>query len=92
MTRAALLLVLLTGACAATPTPTRDELARVLGGRAPAASIDITHIACEPAEADAAEVVCRWRQRDGRDWQGWQSHLAHSGDGWQLVNAPVRRP
>jgi hypothetical protein len=90
--RAALLLVLLTGACAATPTPTRDELAQALGSRAPAASTDITHIACEPSGATSAEVACRWRQRDGRQWQDWQSHLALAGDGWQLVDTPTLRP
>ncbi len=90
MKRAALVLVLLTGACAASPTPTRDELARALGGRAPAAPTDITHIACEPSSD--GEVACRWRQRDGREWQDWQSHLAHSGDGWHLIDTPTRRP
>ncbi len=90
MRRAALLLVLLTGACAATPTPTRDELARALGGRAPAASTDITHIACEPSDGD--EVACRWRQRDGREWQDWQGHLALAGEDWQLSDTPTRRP
>ena len=90
MKRAALLLVLLTGACAATPTPTRDELARALGGRAPAAPTDITHIACESSGSD--EVACRWRQRDGREWQDWQSHLALSNAGWRLLDAPTRRP
>jgi hypothetical protein len=88
--RAALALVLLTGACAATPTPTRDELAHALGSRAPAASTDLTHIACEPAKA--GEVACRWRQRDERQWQDWQGHLALAGDNWQLVDTPTRRP
>ena len=92
MRRAALLLVLLTGACAAAPTPTRDELAQALGDRAPAAATDITHIACERAGADASEVACRWRQRDGRQWQDWQSHLALADAGWRLVDAPTRRP
>jgi len=90
--RAALVLVLLTGACVATPTPTRDELARALGESAPAVPTDITHIACEPSNPGASEVACRWRQRDGRRWQDWQSHLALAGDGWQLVDAPTLRP
>lgn len=92
MKRAALGLVLLTGACAASPTPTRDELSRALGERAPAASTDITHIACEPSDTDTAEVACRWRQRDGRHWQDWQSHLALASDGWELVDTPTLRP
>ena len=92
MKRAALLLVLLTGACAAAPTPTRDELSEALGGTAPAAPTDITHIACQQIAGGPAEVACRWRQRDGRAWQGWQSHLAQSGTGWHLVDAPTRRP
>ena len=92
MRRAALLLVLLTGACAATPTPTRDDLARALGDRAPAAATDITHIACETPSTESAEVACRWRQRDGRAWQDWQSHLAPAGDGWRLTGSPTRRP
>jgi hypothetical protein len=92
--RAALLLVFLTGACAATPTPTRDELARALRpfDAAPAASTDITHIACKSLEADPTEYFCRWRQRDGREWHGWQSYLALSGSGWQLIDGPARTP
>ena len=92
MNRAALLLAFAAGACAATPTPTRDELARALGGRAPAAPTDITHIACEPSRAGRAEVACQWRQREGRQWHGWRSHLALSGDGWRLIDNPERRP
>ena len=89
---AALVLVLVTGACAATPTPTRDELAEALDQRAPAAPTDITHIACQPLTGDPAEVACRWRQRDERQWQGWQSHLALSDAGWHLTDTPTRRP
>lgn len=94
MTRAPLGLVLLTGACAATPTPTRDELDRALRAfdAAPEAPADITHIACRSLEADPTEFACRWRQREGRTWQGWQSHLAVSGGGWQLIDPPERRP
>ena len=92
MRRAALLLVLPTCACAAAPTPTRDELVQALAGTAPARATDITHIACQPVAGDPAEVACRWRQRDRREWQGWQSHLAHSDAGWQLIDAPTRRP
>lgn len=90
MKRAALLLVLLTGACAATPTPTRDELAQALDGGETVEPTDITHIACR-GEA-SSEVACRWRQRQGREWQGWQSHLALTDTGWHLVDAPTRRP
>lgn len=90
MKRAALGLVLLTGACAAAPTPTRDELAVALGTSAPATATDITHIACEPS--GSGEVSCRWRQRDGRQWQDWQSRLALAGDGWHLTGAPTLRP
>ena len=90
MKRAALVLVLLTGACAATPTPDRDELARALGERAPPATTDLTHIACEPLAAK--EVACRWRQRDGRQWRDWQSHLALADGGWRLTEAPTLRP
>ena len=91
MKRAALVLAVLAGACAATPTPTRDELAEALDQRAPAAPTDITHIACQPQAGEPAEVVCRWRQRDGRQWQGWQSHLALSDTGWHLTDTPTRR-
>jgi len=92
--RAALVLVLLTGACAATPTPTRDELAQALGGAdGPGiAPTDLTHIACRSIEQEPTEFACRWRQREGRTWQGWQSHLAVSGEGWQLIDPPERRP
>ena len=94
MRRAALLLAFLTSACAATPTPTRDELAQALRpfGQPDVAPTDITHIACQSLEADPTEYACRWRQRDGRTWQGWQSYLAVSGDGWQLIDDPERRP
>jgi len=92
--RAALSLALLASACAATPTPTRDELAQALVAfhAAPAAPTDITHIACRGLEVDPTEFACRWRQRDGRRWQGWQSYLALSGDGWQLIDEPSKRP
>jgi hypothetical protein len=89
---ALLLLVLLTGGCAAAPTPTRDALVQALDKTAPAASTDITHIACQPVAGDPAELACRWRQRYGREWQGWQSHLARSDTGWRLVEPPTRRP
>jgi len=91
--RAALALVLLTGACAATPTPTRNELAEALqaSGAPVADPEDLTHIACEAAAAPG-EVACRWRQREGRQWHGWQSHLALSNAGWRLIGAPARRP
>jgi hypothetical protein len=89
-----LLLAFLAAGCAATPTPTRDELAQALRAfdAAPAAPTDITHIACQSLAADPTEFACRWRQRDGRGWQGWQSSLALSGDGWQLIDTPARRP
>lgn len=91
MRRAAPVLVLLAGACAVTPTPTRDELARALDGRAPEAPTDITHIACERSAA-ATEVACRWRQRDGRQWRDWQSRLTLADGGWRLIGTPTRRP
>lgn len=92
MRRAALVLVLVTGACAATPTPAREQLAEALGERGPARSTDITHIACEPLDAASAEVACRWRQRHHRRWQDWQSQLARTGEEWQLIDTPERRP
>ena len=94
MKRAALVLVVLTGACAATPTPTRDELAQALRpfDGAPAASTDLTHIACQPIDEEPTEVACRWRQRDGRQWHDRQSVLAQSAAGWQLVDGPEGRP
>ena len=81
MKRAALLLVLLT-----------DELVQALDTAAPAAATDITHIACQPVAGDQAEVACRWRQRDGRNWLDWQSHLARSDTGWHMLDSPTRRP
>ena len=94
MKRAALVLAVLVCACAATPTPSRDELAWALRpfGAEPATPADITHIACRPLAADPTEFACRWRQRDGWRWDGWQSYLAYSGDGWQLIGGPKRRP
>ena len=95
MKRAALLLVLLTGACAATPTPTRDELFEALraSGGAPVTSEDLTHIACEAAY-DAPQIVgCRWRQRDGRRWEDWQAELGLvTYRKWEIREKPSRRP
>jgi len=92
--RPALALVLLTGACAASPTPTRDELAQSLRAfdGPTVAPTDITHIACLEIEEEPTEFACRWRQRDGREWKGWQSVFALSGDGWQLIDTPAQRP
>ena len=92
MKRAALLLVLLTGACAATPTPTRDELAQALEGRGPVEPTDLTHIACQSFGDEPTEFACRWRQRDGRKWARWEGYFALSGDGWQTIDSPSRRP
>jgi hypothetical protein len=90
--RAALLLVLLTGGCAATPTPTRDELAHALRGYGVVEPTDLTHIACKGFPEEPTEFVCRWRQRDGRQWQGWVGDFALSGAGWQTTDSPSRRP
>jgi hypothetical protein len=92
--RAALPLVLLVGACAATPTPTRDELLEALraSGGAPATSEGLTHIACEQAFDAPSDFACRWRQRDGRRWQDWQAYLSQSSGGWKLVGMPSQRP
>lgn len=92
MRRAALLLAVLTSACAATPTPSRDELAQALKERELVEPTDITHIACQAVDDGKPEVACRWRQRQGRDWQGWQSHLALTDAHWHLVDPPTRRP
>ena len=89
MNRAALLLTLSAGACTVTPAPTREELARALGVVAPA---DLTHIACQAVDGHPADFACRWRQRDGRHWQGWQSYLSLSGSGWHVATEPSRRP
>jgi hypothetical protein len=90
--RAALLLATLGGACAATPIPTRDELALALGSRAPDAPTDITHIACRPGEAVPTEYVCRWRQREDRAWDDWEGRLASGTGGWHLLEPATRRP
>jgi hypothetical protein len=92
--RAALLLAVLAGACAATPTPTRSELAQALRAfDGPAvAPEDLTHIACQGFEEEPTEFACRWRQREGRRWRDWESYLALSGDGWIMIDTPARRP
>ena len=92
MKRAALALVLLTGACAATPTPTRNELAQALKGYGQVEPTDLTHIACLSYSEEPTEFECRWRQRDGRRWEGWQGAFALSGAGWQTIDSPSRRP
>lgn len=92
MRRAALLLALLAGACAATPSPTRDELAHALRGYRSVAPTDITHIACRGFDEEPTEFACRWREREGGRWQDWQGYLAVSGDGWQTIDSPSRRP
>ena len=94
MKRAALFLVLFAGACAATPTPTRDELLEALraSGRAPVEAEDLTHIACQQAFDAPSDFACRWRQRDGRQWQDWQAYLSQSSGRWKLVGKPSRRP
>ena len=92
MRHAALLLVVLTGACAATPTPSREELAQALGDYGAVEPTDLTHIACLSDPEEPTELECRWRQRDGRRWQGWQGVFAESGEGWQTIDSPSRRP
>lgn len=94
MKRAGLVLVLLTGACAATPTPTRDELARAIEnfeGTA-VAPTDLTHITCRSPPVVVDQVSCSWRQREGRRWVGMWAYLDMSGDRWQLMDAANRRP
>jgi hypothetical protein len=90
--RAALALPLLAAACAATPTPTRDELAHALSGSGEVEPTDLTHIACLSYAEEPTEFECRWRQRDGRRWEGWQGAFAVSGEGWQTIDSPERRP
>ena len=89
---AALPLAVLAGACAATPTPTRDELVHALGSRAPDAPTDITHIACQPVEAVPTEYACRWRQREDRVWDAWEARLSSGTDGWHVLEPPTPRP
>lgn len=90
----ALVVPLLVGACVATPTPTRNELAQTLRAfDGPAvASEDLTHIACQSIEEEPTEFACRWRQREGRRWRDWESYLALAGDGWIMIDSPLRRP
>jgi hypothetical protein len=90
--RAALILPFLAAACAATPTPTRDELAQALEGYGRVAPIDLTHIACQGFHEEPTEFACRWRQRVEGRWQDWQGYLALSGKGWQTIDSPTRRP
>ena len=92
MKRATLLLPLLAGACAATPTPTRDELAHALQGYGAVAPLDLTHIACTGYDEEPTEFECRWRQRAEGHWQDWQGAFALSGVGWQTIDSPARRP
>ena len=92
MKRAALLLAVLAGACAATQTPTRDELAEALKGYEAVAPTDLTHIACRGFDEEPTEFNCRWRQREGGYWRDWQGYFALSGAGWQTIDAPTRRP
>ena len=93
MKRAALLLASLASACAATPTPTRDELAAALKSYGPVEPTDLTHIACRSATPEEpTEFNCRWRQREGRQWHGWEGRFALSGTGWQTIGSPSRRP
>ena len=91
MKRAALLLALFASGCAATPTPTRDELAQALTGFGAVEPTDLTHIACLPYPEEPTEFECRWRQRDGRRWDGWQGVFAVSGEGWRTIDGPSRR-
>jgi hypothetical protein len=90
--RAALLLALLASACAATPTPSRNELAYALRGYGAVDPTDLTHIACLSFPEEPIAFACRWRQRDGRRWEGWQGVFAVSGERWQAIDSPSRRP
>ncbi len=94
MKRAALVLVLLAGACAATPTPGREDLAAALENfnGMPVAPIALVHIGCQTISGEPGVFACRWRQQEGRYWQGWQSRLAHVGEHWRIVGQPSRRP
>ena len=93
MKRAALLLPLLAGACAATPTPTRDELAEALKGYTSVAPLDLSHIACRGyGTEEPTEFMCRWRQREGQYWRDWEGAFAVSGKGWQTIDSLARRP
>jgi hypothetical protein len=92
--RAALLVPLLAGACAATLTPTRDELARALReqGGLRVEALDLTHVACRPIDEEPTEFWCRWRQREAGRWRDWQATFARSGGGWTMIDGPFRRP
>ena len=92
MRNAALVLALFASACAATPTPTRGELAHALEGYGAPEPTDLTHIACRSFSEEPTEFACRWRQRDGRKWEGWEGYFAVSGEGWQTIDSPARRP
>jgi hypothetical protein len=92
--RGAWLVALVAGACASSATPDRAELAAALSafdGTA-VAPLDLAHIACRPITEEPTEFACRWRRRGDGQWQDWQSYLALSADGWQLIDAPSRRP
>jgi hypothetical protein len=90
--RAALTVALLAGACGATPTPTRDELAEALAGVRTLAPTDLSHIACGGSTGDRTGFPCRWREREGGRWRDWQGRLAPTDSGWRIVEAPTRRP
>jgi len=90
--RAGLFLLFLAGACSATPTPNRDELAHALAGYGAVAPIDLTHIACGGSTGDRAGFPCRWRQREGGRWRDWQGRLAPSDAGWRVIEEPSHRP
>jgi hypothetical protein len=92
MKRAALLAALLAGACAGTPTPTRDELAEALAGYRALAPADLSHIACRGSTGDRAGFACRWREREDGRWRDWQGRLAPSDSGWRTIESPTRRP
>jgi hypothetical protein len=85
-------LPILSAACAATPTPTREELAQALDGYATLAPTDLTHVACRGLDEEPTEFACRWRQRAGMRWQDWQGYFALSRQGWQPLDSPSRRP
>jgi hypothetical protein len=92
--RAALVLTLLAGACAATPTPGREQLAAALEefSGMPIAPIALVHIGCRTISGEPGVFACRWRQQEGRYWRGWQGRLAQAGEHWRIVGEPSRRP
>jgi hypothetical protein len=91
---AATVLTLLAGACAATPTPGREQLAAALEmfNGMPVAPISLVHIGCRTISGEPGVFACRWRQQEGRYWRDWQGRLTQAEEGWKIVGTPSRRP